>query len=269
MLMQNSFQKDHWNDHAKQWSRIASPLRPSHEDTEIIQQALEPGDGNYLLLGVTPEFASLPGSLVAIDHNAAMIRAVWPGNHSGRNAIQGDWLHLPFGEGAFDAVIGDGCLTLLSFPLQYEQLFSQLRGVLKSRGKVLVRVFASPDKAESCADVCREAINGKAGNFHAFKWRLAMAMTAESGEPNISVAEIHKLFNRLLPDREQLAKASGWDQKDIATIDVYHESSATYSFPTLSRLRQIFPRGLHETGLAHGSYELAERCPTLVLESCK
>lgn len=269
MLMQNSLQKDHWNDHAKQWSRIASPLRPGHEDIEIIQQALEPDDGNYLLLGVTPEFASLTGNLIAIDHNAAMIRAVWPGNHSGRNAIQGDWLHLPFGEDAFDAVIGDGCLSLLSFPIQYEQLFNQLKCVLKPHGKILVRVFASPDKTESCAEVCHEAINGKIGSFHAFKWCLAMAMTAESGGPNISVAEIHKLFNRLLPDREQLAKSTGWSHEDIATIDAYCGSTARYSYPTLSQLRWVLPQCLKETGLLQGSYELAERCPTLVLESCK
>ena len=93
-----------------------------------------------------------------------------------------------------------------------------------------------------------------------------MAMTAELGDPNISVAEIHKLFNRLLPDRKQFAKATGWDQKDIATIDVYRESPATYSFPTLSQLRRTLPRWLNEIGLAHGSYELAERCPMLILE---
>jgi SAM-dependent methyltransferase len=264
--MSKPVQTNHWNGHARQWSRIASPLRPCRDDVEIIRRALA-GGGHFLLLGVTPELTSLPGYVVAVDHNAAMINAIWPGNSPGRGIVQGGWLHLPFAANTFDAVIGDGCLSLLSFPSQYEQLFGELHNTLKPGGKVLLRLFASPDAAETCADVRAAALGGTTGSFHAFKWRLAMALCAEAGNPNIGVAAIHASFERLLPDRRRLAAASGWSIEDIATIDVYRGSAATYSFPTLAQLRRIIPQCFRETAVMHGSYELAERCPTLMLES--
>lgn len=264
--MQNINKKDHWDDHAKQWNRLASPLRPCSEDLQLIRQALGPDAGLCLMLGVTPEFCSLSTHLVAIDHNETMIRTVWPGNHNGRFALQGDWLHLPFRTGVFDAVSGDGCLTLLSYPLSYELLCRELKRVLKPKGKAVFRAFTAPEDNESCADVRRAALEGRINGFHAFKWRMAMAMTAESGQPNVSVAAIYETFNRMVPDRERIA---AWDLQDIATIEAYRGSSATYSFPKLSELRRIFNHGFKETGLMHGSYELSELCPILVLESCK
>lgn len=265
--MQKPPQKNHWNDLARQWNKLASPLRPCREDVETIQQALEPGDGLCLLLGVTPEFTGLPARLVAIDNSAAMIGALWPGNQAGRNVVRGDWLDLPFAQNSFDTIIGDGSLTLLSYPLQYERLFAQLSRMLKPGGKILIRFFVSPEQGETCAEVCHEAISGRIGGFHAFKWRLSMAVAAESQSPNISVADTHAAFNRLLPDRKRLAEATGWSHEDIATIDLYRGSPARYSYPTLSQLRRVFPQCFKETGLTQGSYELAERCPILILES--
>lgn len=233
---------------------------------EIMRQALSPG-GSCLLLGVTPELAGLSANLVAIDHNVAMIHANWSGNAPGKHAIQGDWLNLPFSANAFDVAIGDGSLSVLSFPLQYEKFFSELQQVLKPGGKLLLRLFASPELSERCVDVCDAALDGKIGSFHAYKWRLAMAIIAETANPNIRVAAIHETFERLLPDRQQLAAAAGWSAADIATIDVYRGSAINYSFPTLAQLRRTIPPSFRETGLLHGTYELAERCPTLLLES--
>ena len=264
--MQKPPQKNHWNDLARQWYRLASPLRPCREDVEIIRQLVEPGGGLCLLLGVTPEFTSLPMRLVAIDNSAAMIGALWPGNQAGRNVVRGDWLDMPFAANLFDTIIGDGSLTLLSYPLQYERLFTQLNRTLKPGGKILIRFFLSPEQGETCADVCHDALSGRIGSFHAFKWRLSMAVAMELQSPNISVADTHAAFNRLLPDRKRLAKASGWSHEDIATIDLYCGSPARYSYPTLSQLRRVLPQCLKETGLLQGSYELAERCPILILE---
>ena len=262
-------QKDYWSDLASQWNRLASPLRPCCEDVEIIRQFLGHDSGLCLLLGVTPELASLPIRLVAMDNSAAMIGALWPGNQAGRNVVQGDWLDMPFVANSFDNIIGDGSLTLLSYPLQYERLFAQLSRTLKPDGKILIRFFVSPEQGETCADVCHEAISGRIGSFHAFKWRLSMAVGTETKSPDISVADTYAAFNHLLPDRQQLASATGWSHEDIATIELYCGSPARYSYPTLSQLRRVFPPYLKETRLMQGSYELAERCPMLVLEPCK
>jgi SAM-dependent methyltransferase len=264
--MQKSPQKDHWGDIVKQWNLLASPLRPCREDVETIRQSVGRGDGLSLLLGVTPEYVDLPARLVAVDNSAAMIGALWPGNQSGRSVVQGDWLDLPFATGSFDFVIGDGSLTLLSYPTQYEHLFAQLSRLLKPGGKIVIRVFVSPEAAETCAEVCEGALGGRIAGFQAFKWRLAMAVGTESHDPSIGAADTHAAFNRLLPDRKRLAEATGWSDADFATIDVYRGSSARYTFPTLAQVRRAFAQRFKETGLRQGSYELAERCPILILE---
>jgi ubiquinone/menaquinone biosynthesis C-methylase UbiE len=173
---------------------------------------------------------------------------------------------MPFADDSFDGVVGDGSFTLLEYPLQYRQLFSHLERVMKPGGLLIVRIFAAPETGETCAMACSDAMHGKIQGFHAFKWRLSMAMTSEACNPNLRVADTHEMFNHLLPDRERLARASGWSMEDISTIDFYQGSSARYSYPTLTQFRHIIPPGFRETGLIRGTYELAERCPILALE---
>jgi ubiquinone/menaquinone biosynthesis C-methylase UbiE len=256
----------HWDDHAAQWNLLASPLRPHADDLASVRRALT-GGGRALLLGVTPEYAGLFERVVAIDHNAPMIRAMWARESHGDTAVQGDWLQLPLREASFDACIGDGCLNLLACPWQYERLFGQLRRVLRPGGRLALRVFARPDAGETCDKVYEHALGAEIGNFHAFKLRLAMALAAESGNSNVDVAAIHQVFTRLVPDRSELAARSGWSAAQIATIDAYRNAAASYSFPTLAEVRASFRRDLNEIEVLHGGYELAERCPLFVLEA--
>ncbi len=234
-----------------------------------MRQGIDSPNASCLLLGVTPELARLPVRMTAIDNNAAMIAVLWSANQPEHAAIQGDWLDMPFQKNSFTHILGDGSLTLLAYPLQYQQLFTHLNQLLKPDGKVLLRLFINPEQGETCAHVCQQAMHGQIGSFHAFKWRLSMALSAESGLPNICVGNTHATFNRLLPDRSALVEATGWHLDDIATIDLYRGSVAQYSYPTLAQVRRILLPEFRETDLLQGSYELAERCPTIMLESCK
>ncbi len=262
--MSPSTPNDHWLNLAGQWNRLGPPLRPCAEDVENFRQAMSDDAGRCLLLGVTPELADISVQLTAIDNSAAMIDALWSGRPV---AILGDWLDLPFAPATFNTVIGDGCLVLLAQPVQQRRLFEQLVRVIAPGGKILLRVFVSPEQSESRESVCRDALQGKMRGFHAFKWRLSMAIASESAEHGLNVAETHATFDRLLPDRQQLSAATGWRMDEIDTIDFYRESTTRYSYPTLSQVRKLIPPGLRETGLKYGSYELAERCPILVLEA--
>jgi SAM-dependent methyltransferase len=261
--MPSSPPNKHWQELAKQWHRLGSPLRPCAEDVENFRQAMGSDPGRSLLMGVTPELSELSPTLTAIDNSAAMIAALWTHQNIGNVAIQGDWLDLPFPKGAFDTIIGDGCLTLLSHPLQYEKFFGQLSRVISPGGKILLRVFVSPEQGESRELVCHEALNGKIKSLHAFKWRLSMAIASETADHNLNVAETHATFDRLIPDRKLLASVTGWRAEDIETIDFYRGSEARYSYPTLAQVRQAIHPSLKETGLIYGHYELAERCPLL------
>jgi len=262
--MPTSSPNKHWQDFARQWNRLGSPLRPCAEDVANFRQAMGDDPGRCLLLGVTPELAELTPDITAIDNSAAMIAALWTNRHE---AVLGDWLDLPFPANAFDTVIGDGCLVLLSHPVQHERFFAQVGKVITPGGKILLRVFVSPEQKESRELVCSEALAGKMQNFHAFKWRLSMAIASETEDHHVAVAETCATFDRLIPDRKRLAAATGWRAEDIDTIDFYRGSDARYCYPTLGQVRESIPPSLKEVEVIYGTYELAERCPILVLES--
>jgi hypothetical protein len=205
-------------------------------------------------------------NMVAMDNSMAMIRALWNPSLPGQYAVQGDWLAMPFAKRSVHVAMGDGSLTLLSYPAQYITLFEGLARILRTGSKVVIRLFVNPGQAESCDDVCQAALAGTIKSFHAFKWRLSMAIAAQSPDYNLNVSQTHAAFNRLLPNRERLAAITGWSMQTIETIDLYQGSPARYSYPKLSQVRQILPLGFKEVGLQYGSYELAERCPILILE---
>jgi SAM-dependent methyltransferase len=254
----------HWQDFAQQWDRLGSPLRPCAQDVENFRMAMGEDPGRCLLLGVTPELADISNQLTAIDNSADMIGALWHGEHK---AVLGDWLDMPFPDASFDTLIGDGCLVLLSHPAQHREFFAQATRVLAPGGKILLRVFVNPEQGETAQTVCADALAGKIKGVHAFKWRLSMALAAAAADFGVNVADTSTTFDRVLADRNQLASASGWSMPEIETIDLYRGSTARYSYPTLSAVRQTIPPILKETDVLYGRYELAERCPIVVLEA--
>ncbi|MBU0621633.1 MAG: class I SAM-dependent methyltransferase [Gammaproteobacteria bacterium] len=256
----------YWQGFAQRWNRLGSPLRPNAEDVANFRQAMGDAPGRSLLLGVTPELADLAPDLTAIDNSAAMIAALW---HDRQKAVLGDWLDMPFPPASFDTLIGDGCLVLLAQPGQHRRFFEQLAKVIAPGGKILLRVFVNPEQRETREQVCNDALAGKIEGVHAFKWRLSMAIASESTDYTLSVAETAATFDRLIPDRGALAAATGWRADEIETIDFYRGSDARYCYPTLAQVRKAIPPTLKEHEIIYGSYELAERCPILVLGASK
>ena len=257
----------HWEEFHRRWARIKPPLRPNAEIVAAFDAALTGHANRVLLLGVTRELADLGHELIAVDRSAGMIEHVWPGDSARRRAQQGDWLDLKFPKSHFTAVIGDGSLSTLPYPAGHRAFYAQLERVLKPGGRFVVRTFATPDHGDTVDTVADRVAAGRIGNFHAFKWQLAMAIVSGSGDANIAVATILEVFNRVFPDRKALAAATGWSADDIATIDVYEGSPDVYSFATLSQLRAAMPKSFARVYIeAVGTYPLAERCPFMVLE---
>jgi SAM-dependent methyltransferase len=259
--------KSHWADYHRRWSRLGPPLRPNHEVVECLRDAVHDRRERVLLLGITPELADIGADLVGVDHSETMIANIWPGNTDRRRAVKGEWLALDFAPNYFSAVVGDGALNTLPYPGCHRSLYDQLLKVLRPGGRLAMRVFMAPPKAEPIAAVCEQAMKGAIRSFHAFKWRLAMAIVAEAGDPNIPVVRIRDVFDASLPDRARLARGAGWCAEDIDTIDVYRGSAEVYSFPTFEELRAAVPDSF--TGLRlipAGSYELAERCPVVAMD---
>ncbi len=128
--------KDYWGTISERFDEWTAPLRPSPEDVQMFKSQLQPVS-RTLLLGVTPELQPL--ATLAVDNNPRAIE-----RHRA-TAILGDWRDLPF-EAEFDAALGDGSLNV--FQGTAELFFQQTGKVLKKKGRLVLRVFISPEIKE-------------------------------------------------------------------------------------------------------------------------
>ena len=223
-----------------------------------------------LVLGVTPELCSLTTlagmRVIAMDRSREMIRAVWPGPlHRGDSAVCGDWRRLPFSDTSVDVVLSDGCLSTLSFPEGYMEVCAELRRVLAENGRCVARCFVQAETPEPLADVLGDLADGRVNGFHAFKWRLAMALQPEA-ERGVVLADVWDALQAAEPDLAALSRRIGWPIEVVRTIDAYRGVGASYAFPTLDALRRLFSEGgFAILDVIHPAYELGERCPSLIL----
>ncbi len=263
----------HWNKHAQQWRYVKAPLRPCAEDIALIEQTLArhfPPQTtlNALMLGVTPELAAnrwRPAlKLVAVDNTLAMINSVWPKDDAHRNALCGNWLQLPVQDACMDLALIDGGLPAISFPHAHRKLATQLHRVLKPGGLFVARIFARPANTESVDDVLAATHGRQIGNFHVFKWRLAMALQGENSSKGVRVDDVWQTYEKHIGPHARLEQLTGWPIEEISTIDAYRGSRAIYHFPSVAEMIGALADELVCVERMHATYELAERCPTLV-----
>ena len=266
-----------WERHARQWSLVGPPLRPEAQDVTFARAAVDAwrrdtgrDDPTLLLMGVTPELCALPtgerSRVIAADRSLDMIRAVWPGRLRPRDRVLcGDWRSLPLGAASIDIVLADGCLTNVPFPDGYRGVCDEIRRVMRAHGRWIARVFVQAERRETVAAVLADTDDGRAGGFHAWKWRLAMALQPDA-ETGVRVAEVWDALHRTHGDIEELARTCRWPVDVVRTIDAYRGVETRYSFPTLAALSDLFlDEGFSVRDVSTPSYELGDRCPTLHL----
>ena len=256
----------HW-DKMYQGRPLQEPQSTRHAEVAAgVKQQLSGINGRVLLLSVSPTLSSIGFDITAVDRVEAVVRHRWPGNTPIRRAIVGDWLKLPFADGSFAACIGDGSMNALD-SRNAALLYGSIARVLLSGGKFVCRVYLTPDIGETISMVARAPWQSPIRSFVYFKFRLGMAIAAESAQPNVPVKSIYDVFAVNFPDRDRLAAATGWDRSEIDRIELYKSSSDVYYFPTG---RQVLSNVPGDFSNAHfvpvGTYELAERCPLLVME---
>jgi hypothetical protein len=258
---------NHRQVYYRAWSQLVPPLRPHPDVVAAVKEQIKDRLGRTLLLGVTPELADVGPYLVAVDRNFSMIANVWPGNTSSRCAIVGDWRNSNFASGVFSLCVGDGSLCGLEYPTEIAVLFHELCRIIKVNGRIICRLYLSPDTAETIPALQDEALSGTIGNFHAFKMRLAMALAAQQPKPQIGVESILDVFNRLFRNREELVRTTGWSREHIDTIDFYRGSTVLFNLPTKDQLLSVVSKICPSARLApSGTYEMSERCPLLVAD---
>lgn len=220
-----------------------------------------------MLLGATPELALmrwLPATrIVAVDSSPSMLREVWPGPRCGHAAVCAEWARVPIADASQDVIVGDGCFSTLRYPRQYEEIVVTMRRVLCSEGMTVLRFFVRPEASESVDRVLGDLFDRRIGNVSVLKWRLAMALHG-SLEDGVLLSAVWDAWHAAVPSPELLAARLGWPASAVRALDVYRNNANRYTFPTLTEARAAMAAAFLETGCSVPSYELGERCPTLV-----
>lgn len=136
--------------------------------------------------------------------------------------------------------------------------------MIDGRGMLVLRLFVRPDEREPVPAVFENLRAGKIGNFHAFKWRLAMAMHGTLDE-GVCLHTVWETWQAAVPDPAALAARLGWPLQTVLTIEAYRGQTGTrYTFPTLAEIEAEMSGRFEEIGRRYPGYELGERCPTFV-----
>jgi hypothetical protein len=217
-----------------------------------------------LLLGVTRDYAELGDDLTAVDFCREQIANVWIGDRPGRRAILADWREMDFQPGSFTSAVGDGSLSTLIWPDDYRRVLARVAAALVPGGLLVMRCFMAPDQPETVEQVIDAILSRRAPSFFGARWRLGMAL---AGSGNVAVAAIHEAFERAFPDRDALARTTGWSRATIDLIDAYRGSDLVYSFLTRRDLLETVADSFANARfVSSGDYPRADRYPLLVAE---
>lgn len=225
--------------------------------------------GLALQFGVTPEIARLGCRGVAVDWSEAMVRLAWPGDDARHRVVIGDWLALPLAAGCADIAFGDAPMSMLDWGAPYAAFLANVGRVLRPGGRLVLRCFVGPDQAEAPAAVVAAAMAGEIAGFSTFKLRFNIAAytaayTAEAGRND--GARIWRLFQALVPDRDALCAAAGWQRAEVDSMDAYEDSGSLHSYPTQGEIAAVLPAGWRHRFVPSGAYPLAACCPLLVVD---
>lgn len=253
----------HWQKYPSRWNTLTAPLRPDGDVVAAIARLAAANRERVLLLGVTPELARVFDVVTAVDKNPAMVRDVWPGDSADKQALVGDWLDIALAPGSFAAVVGDGSLNVIRYPEEPRRVLARAMAFLKPGGRFVCRLFERPQSPFTREHLVAITSGPSPVNFHAFKWMLAMHLAGSEGT-TVHVTRILEAFETLFPDRDALARRTGWAREAIDTIDVYRNSPIVYCFPNRQEFDAVLPEGAVDvTYHACGRYDLADCCPIL------
>lgn len=265
---------EHWSKIASIWKQVGAPLRPSAQDTQFLENEIHlwskaNGEPSALILGVTPELYNLNWpdgtELKAVDHTQHMIDALWPGKKS--DVICAEWVDIPVEDCSRDIVLCDGGIHLMQYPDDHQVFVKTMQRILAPGGLCVFRLFTPPKEHEVAMDVLSDLLNSNIPNLNILKLRLGMSLQREADE-GVELKNIWNTINQAAPEFEKLADRIGWPLQHLLAINTYRNSTNKYYFMSLDDVLELFcedPGGFELVKTYKPTYELGERCPTVVL----
>lgn len=251
---------------------VRPPWHPSAEDVSFVRAMTARALAAYaapaiLVLGMTRQLvqAEWPSnaSVTAVDASAGIVASMWKVHPTlPSRAVCASWQSMPFGDGTFGAVVGDGSLNALPDLEEYPRVFAEIARVLRGDGVLVLRCFLRPDAIEAPEDVIAKAHSGAFPTTAAFRFRFCLSLARENA--SVDLATLHDMFNALVPDRDALARVTGWPRTDIDRVDVDKDSKVRFTFPTEAELVNVTQAAFSLARMERGTYAQAEQCPTIL-----
>ncbi|MEQ9812667.1 MAG: class I SAM-dependent methyltransferase, partial [Azospirillaceae bacterium] len=266
-----------WRKRAQDYGRMGSPLRPNAQDIGFLEDAVARWSADAgrppvaLLLGVTPAITQMrwpAGSrLRALDKSPDMVRALWsPPAGLDARVETGEWLEMDrhVAAGSIDLAFCDGGFTLFRFPDEQRRLAEGLARVLSPGGLAVLRMFVRATGTDSPDRVLADFEAGAFDSFHAFKWRLVMAMQQDE-QAGVDLDDVHRRFAERRSGSAAFRSAlARFDAATVDTIDVYRGLHQRHFFPALPSLEAAFAGALTRRSHSFPDYPLGDRSPTIV-----
>jgi SAM-dependent methyltransferase len=179
-------------------------------------------------------------SLVAVDWSAAMIRHVWPANGLPRFAapIRGDWRQLPLASASRDAVIGDGCYTVVGSFDEVALMNAEVRRVLQPGGLYCLRCFTRPQRRMDVAALFDELFSGRFRDLLLFRWLLAAAVQGDSRD-GVPLDAVWQAWAEHVPDPSTLRELYGWPEDATGRIERWKGLRMRFLFPSIAELTEL------------------------------
>jgi hypothetical protein len=224
-----------------------------------------------LILGVTPELHGLawpdPDLLLAADRTIELIEHVWPGDRD--KVLRSDWREIDLPPGSIDVALCDGGLHLMPWPDGQRALAARLAETLAPGARLAFRLFLPPETPEAPEQVLADLDAGKIRDLNCLKLRLGAAMQGSARE-GVCLGDVWlRVRAQAGSGWPALAGRLGWAADHLEVIDAYRGSSERYHFVTLPQVTALFcaEGGAFDVErVSFPTYELGERCPTLVLK---
>lgn len=261
---------DHFATGGRSWNKLGYPLRPSPDDTALLQRLIASHakpDLQVMVLGLTVEIIGCdypPGTrLVAVDHSPEMIARLWPAPKAPPNAevMRADWCSMPVPDQSFDLVLGDGCFALLRQPEGYDQALREFSRVLRPDGRFAIRIFTRPEQRESVDAIGAALARGEIGSVNALKLRLWAAVRSAEG---VLLDDVWHAWNSIRDHLTPSEQRGGFTAWEVSGIENYRGQQTRYALPTIAEFREHARASFREEHCFPGTGELGPLCPTFV-----
>ena len=179
-----------------------------------------------------------------------------------RKAIEDNWLTYPFKINSYSAIIGDGSINMVEYPINVSTMFYRCEQILRDGGVFAVKFFTRPMKPITKDDLMNVIEGHIKINPCAFN-RMIVAYNAEiTGTPSVPNKSILETLELLVTDVDKLIENTGWD-KDfyLARYESYRKSQLVTNIPNREELLKLAPK--YSYFVESEGYDFCENTPIL------